>query len=270
LHVSTPTKPIAGLAVARVGADVARIDADVARIEADVARIEADVVLHRAVRESTALGRDGRGQSWTEVRRMALQTIWTDIARVARLAPTPHNTQPFRLRPTGDDVAEILLVSERLLLSVASKSEGRRIEMFAGHVASEGVVVRWVSEYGLDGATVGVEGGVKSGGGVQHEGGATSDAGLFVGGELAERGVLDEEGAAECGEGGVGQVDDDDLRRDEEPAKLLDGHRFRGGAAGLVLGVCANTSRKSFSSRRASSRSAATARSSSARFMRTR
>ncbi len=46
---------------------------------------------------------------------MASHTIWTDIARVARLAPTPHNTQPFRLRPRGDDVAEVLLVSERLL-----------------------------------------------------------------------------------------------------------------------------------------------------------
>src|ERR1700722_19375165 len=111
---------------------------------------------------------------------------------------------------------------------------------------------------------------MESRGGVQHECGAPSDAGLFVGGEVAECGVLDEDRAPECGERGVGQVDDNDLRRDEEPAKLLDGHRFRAEGTGLVLGVWAKTSRKSFSSSRASSRSAATARSSSARFIRTR
>ena len=43
------------------------------------------------------------------------------------------------------------------LLSVASKSEGRGIEMFAGRAASEGVVGRELTEYGLEGAAVGVE-----------------------------------------------------------------------------------------------------------------
>jgi hypothetical protein len=51
---------------------------------------------------------------------------------------------------------------------------------------------------------------MEASGGVEHESGATSDAGLLVGGEIAEGGVLNEEGAAEGVERGVGEVDDDD------------------------------------------------------------
>jgi len=40
---------------------------------------------------------------------------WAEIASLARSAPTPHNTQPFRIRPKGQDSAELLLVTERLL-----------------------------------------------------------------------------------------------------------------------------------------------------------
>lgn len=40
---------------------------------------------------------------------------WDRISELARLAPTPHNTQPYRLRPRGDDEAEIVLVPSRLL-----------------------------------------------------------------------------------------------------------------------------------------------------------
>ena len=48
--------------------------------------------------------------------------------------------------------------------------------MFAGRVASEWVVLRERAEDGLDGAAVGLEGGMKSVGGVQQECCATSDA----------------------------------------------------------------------------------------------
>jgi hypothetical protein len=41
--------------------------------------------------------------------------LWKEIAHLARLAPTPHNTQPFRIRPRGPTVADVVLVSERLL-----------------------------------------------------------------------------------------------------------------------------------------------------------
>jgi hypothetical protein len=40
--------------------------------------------------------------------------VWDDIASLARLAPTPHNTQPFRIRPRGKR-AELVLLTERLL-----------------------------------------------------------------------------------------------------------------------------------------------------------
>ena len=40
---------------------------------------------------------------------------WTQIAALARLAPTPHNTQPFRIRPLNARVAQILALPERML-----------------------------------------------------------------------------------------------------------------------------------------------------------
>ena len=43
-----------------------------------------------------------------------MTTIWEQIGQLARFAPTPHNTQPFRIRPRGDR-AEIVLLTERLL-----------------------------------------------------------------------------------------------------------------------------------------------------------
>jgi hypothetical protein len=41
--------------------------------------------------------------------------IWREMGALARLAPTPHNTQPFRIRPRGEDGADLLLVADRLL-----------------------------------------------------------------------------------------------------------------------------------------------------------
>jgi hypothetical protein len=100
---------------------------------------------------------------------------------------------------------------------------------------------------------------------------STADGWMLGRGRVDEQRMLDEQGAFERDEGGDGEVDDDDLGRDEQPMEVPGCHRFRAAAvAGLALGVWANTSRKSFSSRRASSRSAATASSSSARFMSTR
>jgi len=43
-----------------------------------------------------------------------MSKVWHDIAGLARLAPTPHNTQPFRIRPRGER-AELVLLTERLL-----------------------------------------------------------------------------------------------------------------------------------------------------------
>jgi hypothetical protein len=40
---------------------------------------------------------------------------WQEIAALARLAPTPHNTQPFRIRPLNARLAQLLILRERML-----------------------------------------------------------------------------------------------------------------------------------------------------------
>ena len=40
---------------------------------------------------------------------------WRELAELARLAPTPHNTQPFRIRPLNAHVAQVLILRERML-----------------------------------------------------------------------------------------------------------------------------------------------------------
>lgn len=46
---------------------------------------------------------------------MADRVAWEEIARFARLAPTPHNTQPFRILPRTANRADLVLLTERLL-----------------------------------------------------------------------------------------------------------------------------------------------------------
>jgi hypothetical protein len=40
---------------------------------------------------------------------------WADVAELARLAPTPNNTQPFRIRPLNAGVAQVVILRERML-----------------------------------------------------------------------------------------------------------------------------------------------------------
>ena len=42
-------------------------------------------------------------------------TTWAEIANLARLAPTPHNTQPFRIRPVDSHTAELVALPDRFL-----------------------------------------------------------------------------------------------------------------------------------------------------------
>lgn len=56
----------------------------------------------------------------TDARRLAELSAddmiaWRDIAHLARLAPTPHNTQPFRIRPLDANTAEVVALGERFL-----------------------------------------------------------------------------------------------------------------------------------------------------------
>src|SRR4051794_12020229 len=42
-------------------------------------------------------------------------SLWDSIASLARLAPTPHNTQPFRILPRDDREADLVGLTERFL-----------------------------------------------------------------------------------------------------------------------------------------------------------
>ena len=41
--------------------------------------------------------------------------MWAEIAELARFAPTPHNTQPFRIRPLNATLAQLVILRERML-----------------------------------------------------------------------------------------------------------------------------------------------------------
>ena len=41
--------------------------------------------------------------------------VWEELGSLARLAPTPHNTQPFRIVPRGPERADLVLLTDRLL-----------------------------------------------------------------------------------------------------------------------------------------------------------
>jgi hypothetical protein len=44
-----------------------------------------------------------------------LPALWEQISSLARWAPTPHNTQPFRLAPRDDRTADIIILTDRML-----------------------------------------------------------------------------------------------------------------------------------------------------------
>jgi hypothetical protein len=51
----------------------------------------------------------------TNVRPATATGPWHELAELARLAPTPHNTQPFRIRPLNARVAQVVILRERML-----------------------------------------------------------------------------------------------------------------------------------------------------------
>jgi|SRR6185503_38324 len=48
----------------------------------------------------------------TDMRR---SVTWAELGSLARLAPSPHNAQPYRIRPRNDHRADIVLLTDRLL-----------------------------------------------------------------------------------------------------------------------------------------------------------
>jgi hypothetical protein len=119
-------------------------------------------------------------------------------------------------------------------MSVTTNIEGTSDRKIAGRGASERqVIVRLVVENDLDGGAIGVQRPVEASSGAEDDGSASTDVAVGGGRAIAEGGVLDEYGAAEGAEDGVGEIDDDDFGGDEEAMELLDGHRLRAGAAAL-------------------------------------
>jgi hypothetical protein len=43
------------------------------------------------------------------------RTLWRELVEIARWAPSPHNTQPWKLRVLSDNEAELMIVRRRLL-----------------------------------------------------------------------------------------------------------------------------------------------------------
>jgi nitroreductase len=56
--------------------------------------------------------------------------IWSELLELARWAPSPHNIQPWRVRPLSDGAAELLCASDRLLPD--TDPSGRFIEVGLG------------------------------------------------------------------------------------------------------------------------------------------
>lgn len=71
---------------------------------------------------------------------------------------------------------------------------------------------------------------------------APANGRVVIGRVTVEQRVLGEQGEAEGGEGGVDEVDDDDLGRGKEAMEASGRHRFLGAGA-LDLGVWEKTSR---------------------------
>ena len=64
--------------------------------------------------------------------------IWGPIDNLAQLAPTPHNTQPFRIMPLSDTEATIFILPERLL---PEEDHGNRYMMMSSGIFAEAMEI---------------------------------------------------------------------------------------------------------------------------------
>jgi hypothetical protein len=58
--------------------------------------------------------------------------VWDGIGDVGRLAPTPHNTQPFRIVPRGPRNADLVVVRDRAAPKTRQPLRGRRVRLRHG------------------------------------------------------------------------------------------------------------------------------------------
>jgi hypothetical protein len=128
---------------------------------------------------------------------------------------------------------------------------------WSGEGASVGqVVLLGPAQDGFNESMVASQGEAQSLGATKNGPGASANGRVFRAGWGIDERVFESQSALESEEGGVGEVDDDDLGGDEQSIELSRGHRFFALGAGFGFGDWANTSRKSFSSSRGRSRSA--------------
>jgi len=200
----------------------------------------------------------------------AVVNVWEAIyARRAVRAYSADRVEDGVLKGLLRSVAQ---VSIQARVSGIALFKGRAVEKIEGRVAGSKRVVLEVgfSDDAENNSAVSAQGPEKPRRRAQDIACTTPDERVIVGGRVAHQWVLEHQGAFEREQSGVGDVEDDEFGSDEQATELVDGHRLRAEAGGLGFGAWAKTSRKSFSSSRGSSRSAATASSSSARFISTR
>jgi hypothetical protein len=72
--------------------------------------------------------------------------IWESISSLARYAPTPHNTQPFRIRPLSSRSAHLVILEERML---PVEDAGNRYVMASFGIFAE-TVERAARHFGIE------------------------------------------------------------------------------------------------------------------------
>jgi hypothetical protein len=131
------------------------------------------------------------------------------------------------LRKVGIRIAK-LSVAARFEGCGIEKNEGRRVERSEGFLVGLGL-----AEDGENDAAVRAQGTKETSGGAKDIAGAAADGRVVVGGWVVDERAFEDERTLECEQGSVGEIEDDDLGRDERAPELVDGHRFRAVAAAL-------------------------------------
>jgi len=141
---------------------------------------------------------------------------------------------PLFVRLAGGVVPSL----DTVYLSVVALFEGLRIKKIGGRAArSKGVMFAiGLGEGEANDTSVESQGELESGGVAQDSPGAPPYAGLIVGRGVAHERVFENQGAFECAQSGVSDIEDDDFGSEEQSSELVDGHRFRAAGAGLGFG----------------------------------
>jgi len=119
-------------------------------------------------------------------------------------------------------------------VSVVTNAEGPAIKKREGWESEGRIALFGLAQDVVDDPPVAPEGVAEAVGAAQDGAGAAADWGMLGGRGGIDEGMLDAEGAFECDEGGVDELEDDELGGEEE--SVGGGHRFLPAGAGLALG----------------------------------